>query len=36
MSSLSNEALIKGADEIYERIAEIVARSLAATKPGDK
>jgi len=35
MSSLSDQALVKGADEIFDGIAQIIARSLAA-KPDDQ
>jgi len=35
MSSLSDQALVKGADEIFNGVAEIVAKSLAA-KPDDQ
>lgn len=35
MSSLSDQALVKGADEIFDGIAQIVAKNLSA-KPGDQ
>jgi hypothetical protein len=34
MSSLSDNALLKGADDIFDAIAKIVASSLATAKPG--
>jgi hypothetical protein len=33
MSALSDEALVKGADLIYDEIAKIVANSLPPVKP---